>query len=66
VLPGLLAYGVVRGVEALVDRGALASVLALVLGGGVLGGGYVLLTRRMRVPEVAEVAGPVLRRLGLG
>lgn len=26
---------------------------------------YVLLTRRMRVAEVGEVAGPVLRRLGL-
>jgi len=31
----------------------------------VLGAGYVLLTRRMRVPEVAEIAGPVLSRLGL-
>jgi putative peptidoglycan lipid II flippase len=66
VLPGLVAYGVVRAVEALVGRGQLASLLALVLGAAVLGVGYVLLTRRLRVPEVAEVAGPVLRRLRLG
>jgi hypothetical protein len=40
--------------------------VSLVLGGAVLAAGYVLATRRLRVPEVAEVAGPVLRRVGLG
>jgi putative peptidoglycan lipid II flippase len=65
VLPGLLAHGVALGVNRLVGRGPLASAIALVLAGGVLGAGYVLLTRRMRVPEVAEVAGPVLRKVGL-
>jgi putative peptidoglycan lipid II flippase len=65
LLPGLLAYAVVVGMDRLLDRGPLASALTLALAGGVLGTGYVLLTRRMRVPEVAEVAGPVLRRVGL-
>jgi putative peptidoglycan lipid II flippase len=65
LLPGLLAYAVVAGMDRLLDRGPLASALTLALAGGVLGTGYVLLTRRMRVPEVAEVAGPVLRRVGL-
>ena len=32
----------------------------------VLRGTHVLATRRMRVPEVAEVAGPLLHRVGLG
>jgi hypothetical protein len=32
----------------------------------VLAVGYLLGTRRLGVPEVGEVAGPVLRRVGLG
>ena len=66
VVPALAAYGVAAGVTSWIGRGPLGAAIALVLGGAVLGGGYVLLTRRMRVPEVAEVAGPVLRRVGLG
>jgi putative peptidoglycan lipid II flippase len=65
VLPGLLALGVAVGIERGVGRGPLAAAAALALGGALLGGGYVLLARRMRVPEVSEVAGPVLRRVGL-
>jgi putative peptidoglycan lipid II flippase len=64
--PGLLALAVAAGVGRVVGRGPLGALLALVLGGAVLGVGYVLLTRRMRVPEVGEFAGPVLRRVGLG
>ena len=64
-VPGLLALGIAALVTGAVGRGPLGAALALGLGGAALGIGYVLLTRRMRVPEVAEVAGPVLRRLGL-
>lgn len=64
-LPALAALGVASGVTEVVGRGPLGAGIALVLGGAVLAVGYVLLTRRMRVPEVAEVAGPVLRRVGL-
>ncbi|MCW2680117.1 MAG: integral rane protein MviN [Frankiales bacterium] len=65
VLPGLLAYGVAVGLTRLLGRGPLGAAVALAVAGAVLAVGYVLLTRRMRVPEVAEVAGPVLRRIGL-
>ncbi len=64
-VPGLLALGVATAVGRVVGRGPLGAAVALVLAGGVLVVGYVLLTRRLRVPEVAEVAGPVLRRIGL-
>ena len=62
-LPALAALGVASGVTGVVGRGPLGAGVALLLAGAVLAGGYVLLTRRMRVPEVGEVAGPVLRRL---
>ena len=64
-VPALVAFGVAAVVTDAVGRGPLGAGLALVLGGGSLGIGYVLLTRRMRVEEVGEVAGPVLRRVGL-
>jgi putative peptidoglycan lipid II flippase len=65
-LPGLVALAVAALVERELGRGPLGSVVSLVLGGSVLAIGYVLATRRLRVPEVGEVAGPVLRRVGLG
>ena len=65
LLPGLLALGAAALVTGTVGEGPLGAALALLLGGALLGAGYVLLTRRMRVTEVSEVAGPVLRRLGL-
>jgi putative peptidoglycan lipid II flippase len=65
LLPGLLALGVATAVTAELGRGPLGALVALLLAGSVLAIGYVLLTRRLRVPEVAEVARPVLRRLGL-
>ena len=65
VVPALLASGVARLVGDLLGRGPLGALVSLAVGGAVLGVGYVLLTRRLRVPEVAEVAGPVLRRVGL-
>ncbi len=65
LLPGLLALGVATAVTAALGRGPLGALVALVLAGSVLAIGYLLLTRRLRVPEVDEVARPVLRRLGL-
>lgn len=66
VVPGLLALGVAALVGRELGRGPLGALVALVLGGALLAVGYVLATRRLRVPEVGEVAGPVLRRVGLG
>ena len=65
-LPGALALGVAAVVGRELGRGPGGALVAVLLGGAVLGVGYVLGTRRLRVPEVAEVAGPVLRRVGLG
>jgi putative peptidoglycan lipid II flippase len=65
LLPGLLALAVAAGVTSRLGRGPLGAFVALLLGGIVLAVGYVLLTRRLRVPEVSEVTGPVLRRIGL-
>jgi hypothetical protein len=39
------------------------SLTALVAGGAVLAVGYLALVRRMRVPEVDALVGPVLSRL---
>lgn len=64
-VPGLLALGTAALVTGAIGRGPLGAGLALALGSAVLVAGYVLLTRRMQVAEVGEVAGPVLRRLGL-
>jgi putative peptidoglycan lipid II flippase len=65
-VPGLVALAVAALVERQLGRGPLGAGVSLVLGGAVLSIGYVLATRRLRVPEVGEVAGPVLRRVGLG
>ena len=53
------------GVEALLGRGPLSALAALAVAGPLLLVGYALLAARLRVPEVAEVASPLLRRLGL-
>jgi len=57
------AAGLVALVTARLGEGVTASLLALAAGGAVLAVGYVVLARRLRVREVDEVAGPVLRRL---
>ena len=64
VLPAVAAALLARAVTGALGQGPLGSAVALALGGAVLGGGYLLLARRLRVPEVDEVVGPVLRRLG--
>lgn len=61
LLAGLLARLATR----LVGDGPLGAAVALAVGGAVLGAAYLLLARRLRVPEVDEVVGPVLRKLGL-
>ena len=65
LLPAVAGWLAHLGVHRLLGDGVLPSLLALVVGGVVLGVGYLLAARRMRVREVDEVAGPVLRRLGL-
>jgi putative peptidoglycan lipid II flippase len=66
LVPALLAVGAAAVVGRTLGQGPLGAAVALAVGGAVLAVGYVLATRRMRVPEVAEVAGPLLRRVGLG
>jgi putative peptidoglycan lipid II flippase len=63
LLPALLALAVATLVRGAVGEGPAGSLAALATGGAVLGLGYLLLTRRMRVPEVQEAVAPVLRRL---
>jgi putative peptidoglycan lipid II flippase len=64
ILPGLAAALVVALVGHILGEGPAGALLALLLGSAVLGVGYVLLARRMRVTELDEVLGPVLSRLG--
>ncbi|MDT7536871.1 MAG: putative peptidoglycan lipid flippase [Actinomycetota bacterium] len=64
LLPALLAAAVTAGCVGLLGQGTVGSLTALVLGGAVLAAGYVLTARRLAVPEVDEVLGPVLARLG--
>jgi putative peptidoglycan lipid II flippase len=64
VLPGLAAAAVVAVASRLLGEGFVGALAALVLGGAVLGGGYLLAARRLRIREVDEVVGPVLARLG--
>lgn len=63
--PALAATAVVLAGQGLLGRGPLAGAVVAAAGGVVLVGGYLALVRRMRVPEVDQVAGPVLRRVGL-
>ena len=65
-VPALLAALLAAASTRVVGDGPLSAAVSLAVGGLVLGAGYLLLARRMRVPEVDEVAGPVLRRLRLG
>ena len=62
-VPALAAGLLAAGATALLGTGPLGALVAVVVGGAVLALGYVLLVRRMRVPEVEEVLAPVLRRL---
>jgi putative peptidoglycan lipid II flippase len=63
-LPAVAAGLVGRGVAEVLGIGPGAALVTVVVAGGALAVGYLVLVRRMRVPEVDEVAGPVLARLG--
>lgn len=63
LLPALAAALVVATVGRLTDPGPLTSLAVLAVAGPVLVLGYVAAARRVRVPEVDEVAGPVLARI---
>jgi len=65
LLPALAALGCSAVSTATLGEGPLGSAVGLATGGAVLAAGYVLIARRMRVGEIDEVAGPVLRRIGL-
>ncbi len=65
-LPAVLAFALVRLVERSLGAGLLPALVAAVLGGTVLGVGYLRVAQRVRVPEVAELVGPVLARLKPG
>ncbi len=64
-LPGAAVAAVLgSAVSATVGTGPSGALVTVVLGGGVLVLGYVLLARRLRVPEVEAAVRPVLARLG--
>jgi putative peptidoglycan lipid II flippase len=64
LLPGLAALAIVLLLVPALGDGVLGALAGLVLGAAVMGVGYVVLARRMRVSELDEVLGPVLARLG--
>jgi putative peptidoglycan lipid II flippase len=64
LLPAVLAAGVTAGSVRVLGDGLAGSFTGLVLGAVVLAAGYVVVARRLSVPEVDEVLRPVLARLG--
>ena len=64
LLPALLALAFGRLVAAVLGTGVAGALVTVVLCGGLLGAGYLLLVRRMRVPEVDAALAPLLSRLG--
>jgi len=60
---GLVGWALSRGVHVVLGDGLLGHAVALVLGGLAVVAVYVAACRRMRVSELEDVAGPVLRRL---
>jgi putative peptidoglycan lipid II flippase len=64
VVPGAAAAAVLWAVGAVLGDGTFGALVGLVLGGAVLGAGYLVSARRLRVPEIDEVVTPLLARLG--
>jgi len=62
-VPAVAAAVVVRLSEAYAGTGTRGALVAAVLGGAVLGTGYLAAARRVRVAEVEELLAPVLNRL---
>jgi putative peptidoglycan lipid II flippase len=63
LLPALLAAAAAAAAVHLLGDETTGSLAALVVGTGMLGAGYVVLARRLGVPEVDEVLGPVVARM---
>ena len=63
--PALLAAAAVWAAQRVLGAGQIGSLVGLLVGTALLGGGYVLLAQRLRLVEVEQVAGPVLSRLGV-
>ena len=63
IAPALLALALGRGIAEVLGTGVGGALVTLVLSGSVLGGGYLLLVRRLHVPEVDAALSPVLSRL---
>jgi putative peptidoglycan lipid II flippase len=63
LLPAALAALAVALAHRAAGTGAASALLALAGGAAVLGAGYLVVARALRVPEVGEAVGPVLRRL---
>jgi putative peptidoglycan lipid II flippase len=66
LLPAAAAWGLAAVVRDALGGGTAGSLGALAAGSAVLGVGYLLVARRLRVPEVDEAVRPVLRRLRPG
>jgi putative peptidoglycan lipid II flippase len=64
LLPAAVAGGLALAATHALGEETVGSLTALVLGAAALGVGYVAIARRLSVPEVDEVLGPVLARLG--
>ncbi|MBK5308130.1 MAG: murein biosynthesis integral membrane protein MurJ [Frankiaceae bacterium] len=64
LVPAAVAAGVVAATSHSLGTGTGGALVGLVGGAAVLGVGYVAAARRLGVPEVDEVLGPVLTRVG--
>jgi putative peptidoglycan lipid II flippase len=61
LLPAAVALAVVRLAGDALGTATTGSVTAVLAGGAVLAVGYLVIARRLRVPEVDVVVGPLLR-----
>ena len=61
--PAVLALALGRGLAETLGTGVVGALATVVLSGAVLVGGYLLLVRRLHVPEVDAALSPLLSRL---
>jgi murein biosynthesis integral membrane protein MurJ len=59
---GVLAFGLAKGVDAVLGDSWIASVISAGLGGTVILAVYFVLLQRLRVTELDDALGPLLRR----
>jgi putative peptidoglycan lipid II flippase len=62
--PAVASAAVVAGLLRVWGDGTAGALPALIVGGAIIGAGYVLIARRLGVGELDEVVGPVLARFG--